>query len=345
MRPSLRINGFMTKEIAQPTDGLIEEVFEDIPLDNRPIRFDRMLARSPLMKKVFRKIVAAAKSDVPVLILGETGTGKELVARAIHNRSPRRKGPFIAINAGALSRDLIASELFGHERGAFTGAADRRKGKFELADGGTIFLDEITTIDEATQAAFLRVLETQEFYRVGGGTPVKVDVRIVAATNSDIGRLIEEGRFRADLFYRLDVFPITLPPLRERPGAVRYLCQEFLKTFRETCDLPVFGFMPEAMHAIERYAWPGNVRELKNVIQRAVLLARRGLVGIGHLPERIVDLTLESEVFEFPLGRPLREVEGEYVRRTLACEGGNKTRAARSLRISRKALYQKLRRA
>src|SRR5687768_5702993 len=180
----------MTKHLAHPADDLIEEVFEDIPTDDRPIRFDQMLARSPLMKQVLRKIVTAARSNVPVLILGETGTGKELVARAIHNRSPRRKGPFIAINAGALSRELVASELFGHERGAFTGAADRRKGKFEMADGGTLFLDEITTIDEATQAAFLRVLETQEFYRVGGGTPVKVDVRIVAATNSDIGRLI-----------------------------------------------------------------------------------------------------------------------------------------------------------
>lgn len=314
----------------------------EVPVDDRPIRFDRMIAKSPAMKNVFRRIIMAAATDVPVLVLGETGTGKDLVARSIHQRSDRRNGPFVAVNVGAVPRELVASELFGHERGAFTGADSRRAGRFELANNGTLFLDEITTMDERTQVAFLRALDTSEFYRVGGEWPIASDVRIIAATNADLHKQVREGKFREDLMYRLDVFPIRLPPLRERPGSIRLLCDEFQKAYRKTHHLPVNRFEPEAMRLLERYEWPGNVRELKNVIQRAVLVARHGPITRVHLPERIVHFAERDAPFAFPFGRSLKELGREYVQRTLARVGGNKAEAARILKISRKALYQKL---
>ncbi len=314
----------------------------EVPVDERPVHFDRMIAKSPAMKRVFRRIIMAASTNVPVLVLGETGTGKDMVAKSIHERSARRHGPFIAVNVGAIPRELVASELFGHEQGAFTGAVSRRAGRFEMASRGTLFLDEITTMDEQAQVSFLRVLESKEFYRVGGRQPVTRDVRVVAATSADLRQLVQEGKFREDLMYRLDVFPITLPPLRERPGAIRLLCEEFQKTYRNTFHLPVRRFEPAAMRLLERYQWPGNVRELKNVIQRAVLVARHGPITRGHLPERIVYQPAREFSFTFPNGRPLKELEREYLRRTLALTHGNKARAARLLRISRKALYQKL---
>ena len=314
----------------------------EVPLDDRPIRFDRMIARSPAMKQVFRRIVMAADSSVPVLLHGETGTGKDLVARSIHDRSRRRGGPFIAVNVGAIPNDLVQSELFGHERGAFTGAGERRKGRFELSDRGTLFLDEVTTMDERTQVALLRVLESEEFYRVGGTTPISCSVRIIAATNADVSRLVEEGRFRAALLYRLDVFAIRLPALRERPGATALLATEFLDAYKDSYRLPVRGIEGEALRMLERYRWPGNVRELKNVIQRAVLLCRHGVVSPAHLPARIVHSEPDPDRFEFPIGRPLADLTRSYMRRTLAAEHGNKARTARLLGISRKALYAHL---
>lgn len=321
---------------------------DEIPVDDRPVQFDRMIAKSPAMKRVFRRIIMAASTDVPVLVLGETGTGKDLVAQSIHRRSARRRGPFVAVNVGAIPRELVATELFGHERGAQGGAHSRRPGKFELASGGTLFLDEITAMDGGTQVAFLRALEAKEFYRIGGAQPTQSaqpahrDVRVIAATSADLPGLVREGKFRRDLLYRLEVFPVTLPPLRERPGAIRLLCEEFQRTYRNAFHLPVRGFEPEAMRFLERYQWPGNVRELKNVIQRVVLVARHGLVSRAHLPERIVYQTPKEVSFAFPPGRPLKDLEREYLRRTLLFTHGNKARAARLLRISRKTLYQKL---
>ena len=323
-------------------DDDISVALTEVPVDDRPVRFDKMLAKSPAMKNVFRRIIMAAATDVPVLVLGETGTGKDLVAQSIHRRSRRKHGPFMAINVGAVPRELVASELFGHERGSFTGAEARRAGRFELANQGTLFLDEITTMDERTQVSFLRALDAKEFYRVGGGWPIASDVRVIAATNADLPKQVREGKFREDLMYRLDVFPIRLPPLRERPGAIRLLCEEFQKAYRKAHHLPVNRFEPEAMRLLEKYAWPGNVRELKNVIQRAVLVARHGPVTRVHLPERIVHFAERETPFTFPHGRSLKDLEREYVRRTLARVRGNKAEAARILKISRKALYQKI---
>lgn len=330
----------LTARTSHPDEDLFLTLNE-IPVDDRPVQFDRMIAKSPAMKRVFRRIIMAANTDVPVLVLGETGTGKDLVAQSIHRRSARRSGPFVAVNVGAIPRELVAAELFGYERGAHA----RRPGKFELASGGTLFLDEITAMDPRTQVAFLRALEAREFYRMGGAQPTQSahrDVRVIAATSADLPGLVREGKFRRDLLYRLEVFPVTLPPLRERPGAIRLLCEEFQRTYRNAFHLPVRGFEPEAMRFLERYQWPGNVRELKNVIQRVVLVARHGLVSRAHLPERIVYQAPKEVSFTFPPGRPLKDLEREYLRRTLLFTHGNKARAARLLRISRKTLYQKL---
>jgi DNA-binding NtrC family response regulator len=272
----------------------------------------------------------AAKTDATVLLLGESGTGKEVIARYIH-----RTGPFVAVNAAALAETLLESELFGHEKGAFTGAAARRAGKFELAHGGTIFLDEIGDISPALQAKLLRVLQERSFERVGGTETLTVDVRVVAATNQDLKKRVAEGKFREDLFYRLNVISITLPPLRERRADIRPLCDHFLRQLKAGAR-----FAPETLEALERYDWPGNVRQLRNALERAAALGESGEISPGDLPpEVLLSASLPADSFH----GQVEEFRRRLIVETLARCGGNQTRAAEALKLQRTYLARLIR--
>src|SRR5215470_14445877 len=306
------------------------------------VNFEGMIARSRVMHNIFEKIKLAAASDATVLVTGESGTGKELVARAIHNRSARVNGPFMAVHTGAIPRDLIASELFGHELGAFTGATERKEGKFELSEGGTIFLDEISTMDERTQINLLRVLETFTFTRIGGKKEKTANVRVVAATNKDLLKMVEEGQFREDLYYRLNILQIVLPPLRERREDIPLLATEFLTLFAGHYRKQVEVIPAETQRLLEGYHWPGNVRELRNVIEQAVLLARGATLDPELLPQMIYRAGPVEDVIRIPLGATMRDAEKEIILRTLEARKGNKKITAEVLGISRRSLYNKL---
>jgi DNA-binding NtrC family response regulator len=314
-----------------------------------PIDFEGIIAVSLPMRAVIPRIMDAAAVDIPVLITGETGTGKDLVAAAIHRRSNRKNRPYIAVNMGAMPRELIASEIFGHEKGAYTGAQDTRPGIFEQGNGGTIFLDEVATMDERTQISLLRVLEEKTFRRVGGARNIGADVRVIAATNEDLERNVAEKRFREDLFYRLNVFPIRVPPLRERISAITALTNHFVSRFGAVYGKAVERVSPETYRLLRRYPWPGNVRELKNVIQTAVLMIDGKELTPEFIPERVREAAGGSErrgepVCSFRVGSTLDGVENELIRMTLAHVGGNKKMAASILGISRRALYNKIKR-
>jgi DNA-binding NtrC family response regulator len=285
--------------------------------------------------------------DATVLITGETGTGKDMVAAAIHKRSKRQQRSYVPVNMGAVAHDLIASELFGHERGAFTGASDAHLGVFEQAQGGSIFLDEITTMDEKTQISLLRVLETNAIRRVGGNRDIDVDARVIAATNENIEETVRARRFREDLYYRLDVFRVHLPPLRERPGDVSFLTNHFIARFGALYKKSIRRAPSEIYQILRAYPWPGNVRELKNVIQRAVVMAKGAELTADLLPPRITTGigSAASGKAHWPsirLGMSLEEVEKEFIMMTLKSMAGNKAKAAATLRISRHTLYDKL---
>jgi DNA-binding NtrC family response regulator len=314
-----------------------------------PVEFEGILAFTLNMRAVIQHIINAAAEDIPVLISGETGTGKDLVAAAIHKRSKRKNFPYLPINMGAIAPELVATELFGHEKGAYTGASDRRAGLFEQAHGGTIFLDEITTMDAKTQVSLLRVLETKTVRRVCGDQNIQVDARVIAATNEDIEAAVKEGRFREDLYYRLDVFRIQLPPLRERHSAISLLTDHFVARFAELYRKEIRVVPRETYRLLRQYPWPGNIRELKNVIQRAVLLAKGAELIPDLLPQRIRyadGSAAASPISQSPiqLGMTLEEVEKEFVKMTLSSVNGNKRKAASVLGISRRALYNKLKR-
>ena len=287
------------------------------------------------MERVRKLVNDVAPTTTTVLITGQSGTGKELIARVIHDLSPRREGPFVAVHCAALAENLLESELFGHERGAFTGAVSARKGRFELADGGTIFLDEIGEISAAVQVKLLRVLQEKEFERVGGMRPLSVDVRIVAATNKNLKGEVAAARFREDLYYRLNVFPVALPSLAERREAILPLADYFLKKFAAAFGKSISGFSPGARSALENYPWPGNVRELQNVIERAVILAQ-GEIGVTHLnlEPPLVPLAPEDSV--------LKANERETIRKVLDETGGNRKQAARILGISLRTLQYRI---
>jgi DNA-binding NtrC family response regulator len=295
-----------------------------------------LIGQSEAMRRVKEQIETVAPVDTTVLIEGESGTGKELVARAIHRLSPRRYNPMVVVHCGALTETLIESELFGHEKGAFTGAQYRKKGKFEAAMGGTIFLDEIADISLKTQTDLLRVLQEREIVRVGGTQPIKVDFRVIAATNRNLAELVKEGRFRSDLYYRLNVFTIHLPPLRERHGDVPLLAQYFLEKFSRQMNRKFTGFDRAAMEALVSYHWPGNVRELENVIERAVVVGREPLI-------RASDLAIVRSA-ETPEDLTLEAVERKHILRVLEDFGWNQTQAAKALGIDRVTLYHKIRR-
>jgi DNA-binding NtrC family response regulator len=304
--------------------------------------FGQLVGQSRGMHEVYRWIELAATSTAPVLVYGESGTGKELVARTIHELSNRRNRPFVAINCAAIPETLIESELFGHERGAFTGATERRLGCFELADGGTLFLDEIAEMDNSTQAKLLRVLQEGSFRRVGGKQELQVDVRVIAATNRVPQDAMAAGQLREDLFYRLNVFAIGLPPLRERKEDIPLLAKTFIEEFNRQDNRQVRGLNPEAEKALERYAWPGNVRELRNVIQRAVVLSGTGLIGTEHLPDNVLRGAEPPRPASATTVTPIREMERELILKALQETNQDKRRAAALLGISLKTLYNKL---
>ncbi len=317
--------------------------------ENRALRaeLDQMLedreviGNSMALRRTLDVIHQAAPSNATVLIEGESGTGKELMARMLHARSPRRSKPFIAVNLAALPDTMVESELFGHERGAFTGATARRNGRFSLAHRGTLFLDEIAEVSPQVQVKLLRVLQEGEFERLGGVQTIKVDVRIVAATNRDLAEEVKAGRFREDLFYRLNVIHVRVPPLRERREDIPLLARHFLDVFTTQNDKDIKGFAKETMEYLESYHWPGNVRELRSVVERAVVLTRNDIITPRDLPEH-VKRGEDSRFITIPLGTPLSQIELQVIKETLRLTKGDKKQAAQLLGIATRTIYRKL---
>jgi len=303
---------------------------------------EKLIGRSPLMVEVFETIRQVADSRATILVQGESGTGKELVAQAVHALSPRKEKPFVAVHCAALSPQLLESELFGHEKGAFTGAQERRTGKFEMAQGGTLFLDEIGEIDEATQVKLLRVLGERYVERVGGNKRIDVDVRLVAATNKDLETLVGEGAFREDLFYRIKVVIIELPPLRERAEDIPLLARAFLEEFGRENNKPNLSFSPEAEQRLMEYSWPGNVRELRTAVEHGVVLCREDAIEPRHLPRNLAGSDQVSAAHSHLNTLNLEALEKQAIIESLNRTEGNRTEAARLLGLSRRTLHRKL---
>ncbi|HYQ44638.1 MAG TPA: sigma-54 dependent transcriptional regulator [Polyangiaceae bacterium] len=322
---------------------------QSLVAENRSLRQElklltnrEIVGQSPALRRVLDVATQAAPSSATVLILGESGTGKELIARYIHSKSGRANGPFVAVNCAAIPESILEAELFGHERGAFTGAIAKREGRFARARGGTLFLDEIGELSPAVQVKILRVLQEGEYEPVGGHT-VKADARIVAATNRDLVSEVEAGRFREDLFYRLNVISVTAPPLRARREDIPLLADHFLGVYCTKNGRARLTVPSEVLHKLMDYSWPGNVRQLENVIERAAVLCRSELLGLGDLPDAVASAAprLPSEL-TFSIGTPLSEVEQRMIRDTLSHTGGDKSLAAQLLGISTRTIYRKL---
>jgi DNA-binding NtrC family response regulator len=305
-------------------------------------RFDQMVGESEPMQRMYSLVEMVADSDVTVLLTGESGTGKELVARAIHHKSHRANGPFVTLNCGALPENLFESELFGYEKGAFTGATTNKMGRFELADGGTLLLDEVGELSLKSQVDFLRVLETKEFRRLGGTKIVKVDARIVAATNRNLEAAVKDGEFREDLYYRLNVVPLHLPPLRERGDDIPLLADRFMAEFSAQHHRQPKEISRQAMRLLRLYAWPGNIRQLRNLIERLVVTVKDGVIEPEHLPEEVQASREDARTMVIALGSPLKEIEREAIRRTLVEVTNHREKAAKLLGISLRALQYKI---
>ena len=325
----------LVKKLAEHQELIEENLTLRQRLEDR-YHFENIITKSSKMQRLIELIKVVGKSNATVLITGESGTGKELVARATHSQSSRHNKPFIAVSCAALPESLLESELFGHEKGSFTGAYTQKKGKFEFAHGGTIFLDEVGEMSANIQVHLLRVLEEKEFTRVGGNEPIRVDLRVISATNKDLRKAIEKQEFREDLYYRLNVVNIELPPLRERKEDIPLLAEHFLNKFAADNRKEVTGFSPDAMEFLLGYDWPGNVRELENAIERAVILAKDSLITVADLPQENLSLVRLAST-----GKNLKEVEKNHVLNVLRKTGGNYSEAARILGISRMTLYNK----
>ena len=331
-------------------DKILErlETMREVKVLRRQLResgtFGSLIGNSPEMRKIYAVVEQAAPTGASVLITGESGTGKELVAQTIHHLSPRASFPFVAINCAAIPETLLESEIFGHEKGAFTGAADRRQGCFELADRGTLFLDEIGEMTPATQVKLLRVLQERKFRRLGGRTEQSVDVRVIAATNVDPQDAVKQGKLREDLFYRLNVFSFRLPPLRERKEDLALLTQAFINEFNQRNQKTIVGVDQQTMRMIDHYAWPGNVRELRNVIERATILSSGPFIEAKHLPPTLAEEPPPQHQPQVALapGITVEEAERRLILMTLEHTRDNKTRAAEILGISLKTLHNKL---
>lgn len=335
-------------KLAQVIEKALEKY--DLAVDNIQLRqrlnkkygFENLIGKSREMEAIYDKITQIAPTKSTVLICGESGTGKELIAKAIHQNSPRRDKPFIALNCSALSEGVIESELFGHEKGAFTGAVGRRIGRIEAAQGGTLFIDEVGEMTIPIQLKLLRVLEERELVRVGGSETIKLDVRLIAATNKDLRQAIEDKSFREDLYYRLNVATINVPPLRERKEDLPLLVNAFISEFSREHNRNIKGISREALHKLMDYSWPGNVRELKNLIESIIVTSKKEEIRLADLPPHIKDLNPAEDSLHLKLGSSLDKVIKETIRKTLSHFEGNRTRAAQSLGISRKTLIRKI---
>jgi two-component system response regulator AtoC len=324
----------LIKNMAEHHDLIEENIFLRQRIKDR-FQFEGIIAKSPKMLKIFELIKTVAPTSATVLITGETGTGKEVIARAIHHQSPRRNKSFIATSCAALPESLLESELFGHEKGSFTGAVERKKGKFEAADKGTLFLDEIGEINANTQIHLLRALEEKKITRVGGNQEIDADVRVVTATNRDLKTLVKEGKFREDLYYRLKVVTISLPPLKDRKEDILPLAEHFLKKYAEENNKGGIAFSPEVMEFMLNYSWPGNVRELENLIEHGVILAKGNAIKMTELPQDIIHPILSEE-------KSIEAVTKKLILNVLEEAKGNITQAAKTLGIRRTTLYNKL---
>jgi len=344
---------FLNLAIRQAADklSLVRQNRRLSELVEKTLSFEGIIGSSGRMQEVFSLIAKVASSNASILIQGESGTGKELIARAIHFNSPRKEESFRVVNCAAIPRELMESELFGHMRGSFTGAIADKKGKFELANKGTIFLDEIGDLDISLQAKILRALQEREFERVGGAQPIRVNIRLIAATHKDLARAMQDGSFREDLFYRLSVIPLRIPPLRERKEDIPYLAEHFLKKYSQENAKSIRGLSPEAVKVLWAYDWPGNVRELENCMERAVVMAEFDRIQPSDLPWALQSGEISAAGSSegganqgslWRLGRPMREVEREYILKTLQEMKGNKTRTAEVLGISVRGLRDKL---
>ena len=308
---------------------------------NAQASFESIIGKSAEMQRIFQMVRKAADSKASVLITGESGTGKELIANALHNLSPRKSNPFIKVHCAALSETLLESELFGHEKGAFTGAAARKRGRFELANTGTIFLDEIGEINQNVQIKILRVLQDKRFERVGGEETLEVDVRVIAATNRNLEEEIAQGRFREDLFYRLNVVHIQVPPLRDRKDDIPLMLNAFLDEFNRENNKSITGFDARSRSALYKYDWPGNIRQLRNCVESAVVMCSGNEITLEDLPPTVRGAA-ESNVIQVPVGITMAEAEKIIIQQNLASNQGNKSKTADILGIGRKTLHRKL---
>ncbi len=349
---------FKPREIIKLVRKALEK--QSLVLENRLLRerikdfqkFEKIVGRSPAMKKALEIVAQVAPSSATVLIQGESGTGKEVVAQAIHDLSPRVNRPFIKVSCAALPETLLEAELFGYERGAFTGAIARKEGRFELANEGTLFLDEIGEVSPTVQVKLLRVLQVGEFERLGGTKTTRADVRLVAATNMNLLEAVERKVFREDLYSRLNVITLTLPPLREREGDIPLLAHHFLEIFKQKNNKEVKGFTQEALEVMSKYSWPRNVRQLQNAIERAVVLTKSDLIVPGDLPPEILkaveapmtgeDSLLEQKTISIPLGTPMESIEKRVIEETLRYSRGDKNLASKILGISARTIYRKI---
>jgi len=349
---------FKSREILKVVRQAIEK--QSLVLENRMLRerikdfqkFEKIVGRSPAMKKVLETVAQVAPSSATILIQGESGTGKEVIAQAIHDLSPRLNKPFIKVSCAALPETLLEAELFGHERGAFTGAISRKEGRFELAHGGTLFLDEIGEVSPTVQVKLLRVLQVGEFERLGGTKTIRADVRLVAATNTNLLEAVERKTFREDLFSRLNVITLTLPPLREREGDIPLLAHHFLEIFKKKNSKAVEGFTQEALDVMLRYSWPRNVRQLENAVERAVVLTKGPMIVPEDLPPEILKAVevpavggaalMDEKTISISLGTPLGTVEKRVIEETLKHSRGDKNVASKILGISSRTIYRKI---
>lgn len=329
---------FANIEVLEQNNALSREL-ENI---KKGQKFSKIIGNSSAIRNMMDTISQVAPTDSSVMITGESGVGKELVADAIHSFSRRKDGPFIKVNCSALSESLLESELFGHEKGAFTGAIAQKKGRFELADGGTIFLDEIGEINQSIQVKILRVLQEREFERVGGERTIKVDVRILAATNRNLEEAIGKGTFREDLYYRLNVVSIKVPSLRERKEDILLLATEFLSRFAKKNGKTIDGFTAKTKSVLFNYDWPGNVRELQNCIESAVVMSKSNLIDVDDLPAKIRNGSVNQNFIHIPIGTSMAQAEKIMIANTLSLTKGNKTKAADVLGIGRKTLLRKI---
>jgi DNA-binding NtrC family response regulator len=304
-------------------------------------RFGDLIGQSDEMRQIYGTVEAAAPSSASILILGESGTGKELIARAIHDKSNRSKGPFIAINCAAFPREILENELFGHEKGAFTGALNEKPGCFEMADGGTLFFDEIAEMEADIQVKLLRAIEQRCFRRLGGKKEISVDIRVLAATNKNVQKAIDNGELREDLYHRLAVIPLSLPPLRDRRGDIRILAEDFLRKYSEENGKTLEGFTPEAIEFIHEYRWPGNVRELKNAVERAVILAQGDKINLKDLRAHELIQTTEREI-RIPVGTSIEQADRTVILKTFSFVNGDHQKAATMLGLDEETLRSQL---